>query len=402
MQKSKVLSFILILSILSLNISFQAEASRKVFYPANMENEYAILLSGGFNTFNNHARYWNDIGEAYLMLKKYGYRDENIIVFYADGNYPNAANCHNWTDTKPQYANIKIDYPATKENLTLAINKINHSKSNSLFLFCTDHGMANGDLVLWSQFLPPNEFAEIFSPTLLYRVRIFEFEQCFSGAFVEPLSSKNTIIVTAATDSEYSWAMPPDYDYNTFNFFFNAAIKEELPEGYTYQVFPTAADLDRDGEISMAEAFNYVVNLIDFDIQSTPWYNDDGTGMPKTSTIKIIGSGSIGDLTHLGVITILRPTPIAQIINNQNINPSKYSPLYQSSLNNLDIALNNIIQLIEETEDSNKKTELNNLYEKAVALKNSAEEEARKERYLQAKNIIQEAILLVSNKESAQ
>jgi len=402
MQKAKLLPFLLIFSLLSLNINFEAEASRKVFYPANMENEYAILLSGGFNTINNHARYWNDIGEAYLMLKKYGYQDENIIVFYADGNYPNPANCHNWTDVKSQYSTMMIDYPATKENLTLAINKIKHSNSNSLFVFCTDHGMANGDLVLWPQFLSPNEFAEIFSPTLLYRVRIFEFEQCFSGAFVEPLSSKNTIVATAATDSEFSWAMPPDYDYNTFNFFFNAALKEELPEGYTYQVPPTVADLDRDGKVSIAEAFNYVVNLIDFDIQSTPWYNDDGTGMPKTSTIKIMGSGSIGDLTHLGVITILRPTPIAQIINNQNINPSKYSPLYQSSLNNLEIALNNIKQLIVDTEDSNKKTELNIIYEKALELKKDAEEEANKERYLQAKNIIQKAISLVSNKEFVQ
>jgi hypothetical protein len=397
MQKSKILSFLVIFSLLSLNISFQAEASRKVFYPANMENEYAILLSGGFNTINNHARYWNDIGEAYLMLKKYGYRDENIIVFYADGNYPNAINCHNWLEVKPQYNNIKIDYPATKDNIILAINSISHSRDNSLFLFCTDHGMANGDLVLWGQFLSPNEFANIFYPTLVYRIRIFEFEQCYSGAFVEPLSSKNTIVVTAATDSESSWAMPPDYEYNTFNFFFNAAIKEELPEGQTYEVPPTTADVDRDGRVSVAEAFNYVVYLTNFDIQSTPWYNDDGSGIPKVSALKIIGGGNLGDLTHLGVITILRPTTIYQATGNQNINPSNYSPLYQKRLDDLNIALNELKNIVEITQDVNQKTELINIYEKAISLKNNAEEEANKERYLQAENIINEAILLISS-----
>lgn len=397
MKSSKIVSLLLILFLLSINISFEAEASKKIFYPANMGNEYAILISGGFNSINNHARYWNDIGEAYLMLKKYGYLDENIIVFYADGNYPNASNCHNWLEIKPQYSDMKVDYPATKENIRLAISNMTYSNSNSLFLFCTDHGMSNGDLVLWGQFVSPQEFAEIFYPTLIYRVRIFEFEQCFSGAFVAPLSSKNTIIVTAATDEEYSWAMPPDYEYNTFNFFFNAAINQELPQGSFYDIPPTAADSDRDGKVSMAEAFNYVVNLINFDIQSTPWYNDDGTGIPKTSTIKIIGSESIGDLTHLGVITILQSTTIFQAINNENINPEKYAPLYQKSMEILNIQLINIQEIIENTQDIHEKIRLEDILNKSLLLKNRAEKEAKKERYLQAKNIIQEAISLVSN-----
>lgn len=397
MKNKRLTAFLFIFSLLLLNISFQAEASRKIFYPANMGNEYAILISGGYNPINNHARYWNDIGESYLMLKKYGYRDENIIVFYADGNYPNPSNCHNWSEVKSQYSSMKIDYPATKESLRLAINNIPHSNSYSLFVFCTDHGMANGDLVLWNQFIPPEEFAEIFYPTLNYRVRIFEFEQCFSGAFVEPLSSKNTIIVTAAAADELSWAMPPDYDYNTFNFFFNAAIKEELPQGYIYEVPPTAADVDRDGRVSIAEAFNYVVNLTNFNIQSTPWYNDDGTGVPKTSTVRVLGSGSIGDLAHLGIITIISPTPVAQITNNENLNPSKFAPLYQNSLDNLNTILSKIQQIVESNQDINQKTELGNVYEKALLLRDQAEEEAKKERYLQAKNIIQEAILLLSS-----
>ncbi len=397
MCKTKILLIITMLLLLELNISFQAEASRKIFYPANMENEYAILLSGGFNRINNHARYWNDIGEAYLMLKKYGYSDENIIVFYADGNYPNATNCHNWNDIKSQYSVVKIDYASTKENIGLAINSIQHKKNNSLFVFCTDHGMTNGDLVLWGQFISPEKFSEIFYPTLNYRVRIFEFEQCFSGSFVEPLSSTNTIIVTAATDNEYSWAMSPDYDYNTFNFFFNAAIKQDLPEGYFYEVPPILADVDKNGKVSMAEAFNYVVNLTNFNIQSTPWYNDDGTGTPETTTLKIMGSGSIGDLTHLGVITLLQSATISQIINNENINPSKYAPLYQNSLDELNISLKNLKEIIDSIQDADQKIKLISIYEKAMLLKNQAEEEAKKERYLQAKNIIEKAILLISN-----
>jgi len=396
MQKSKLLTSLLILSLLLVNINLQAEASRKVYYPANMENEYAILLSGGFNKLNNHARYWNDIGEAYLILKKYGYRDENIIVFYADGNYPNPSNCHNWAEVKPQYSNVKIDYAATRDNIKFAVDNIQHSSRNSLFVFCTDHGMSNGDLVLWNQIISPEEFAEIFYPTLTYRVRVFEFEQCYSGAFVTPLSSDNTIVVTAAADNELSWAMAPEYEYNAFNFFFNAAINQDLPEGYTYEVPPHEADIDGNGLVSIAEAFNYVVNLVNFDIKSTPWYNDDGAGVPMTSTVRIIGSGSLGDLTHLSIVTVIMPTPIAQIINNPNINPSHYSPLYQNSLNKLDSQLNELQEFIDNTMDTNEKSRLMEIYERAISLKIMAEEEAKKERYLQAKNIILEALSLLS------
>lgn len=387
----------IVLSLLSLNINFETEASRKVFYPIGMENEYAILFSSGYNTNNNHARYWNDIGEAYLMLKKYGYREENIIVLYADGNSPNVTNCHNWTEVKPQYSIMGVDYPATKGGLRSAVSSIPHTKNNSLFMFTTDHGASNGSLVLWMEELSPNEFAEIFSPTLIYRVRIFEFEQCFSGAFVAPLSSGNTIVVTAATDDEYSWAMQPEYEYDSFNFFFNAAIKEELPEVYFYEVPPSKADANMDGRVSMAEAFNYAANLANFEMYSTPWYNDDGTGIPKTSTHRIMGSGSLGDLTHLGVLTILRPTTVYQATGNENINPSKYAPLYNKGLDELALKLETLRERIEVVSDYNQKTELENIYQKAIELMNAAEEEAKKERYLQAKNIIQKALFLISN-----
>jgi len=387
MSKIKIISLIIII-FFSINHPTSLDASKKVFYPLNMENEYAILIAGGYNSTNNHARYWNDIGEVYQILKQYGYKDKNILVFYADGNYPNSSNCHNWLSVKQRYNAIPIDYAATKSNLEKAIASISHSKSNGLFVFCTDHGMADGSLVFWGELVSPNEFSDAFLPTLEYRIRVFEFEQCYSGAFLAPLSSKNTIVATAATDNELSWALPPDYSYDSFNFFFNSAIKGEFPEGHTYQVPPSAADIDRNNKISIAEAFNYVSNLINFDLKSTPWYNDSGGGIPVTSTANIIGTGSLGDLTHLGVMTIIRPEVLGAITLKTSVDPSVNRPLYVKELDKFLERLTNIEELIK---NSNNQEALK-LYNEALNLKSGAEEDAKNEKYIQAKNKLKDAI----------
>lgn len=387
MLKIKIIFLIIILIFFSVSYPASLDASKKVFYPLNMENEYAVLIAGGYNSANNHARYWNDIGEAYQILKQYGYTDKNIIVFYANGNYPNSSNCHNWLSVKQQYSSIQIDYAATKSNLKNAIASIPHSKSNGLFVFSTDHGMADGSLVLWGEFVSPEEFSDIFSPTLGYRMRVFEFEQCYSGAFLAPLSSKNTIIVTASTDAELSWALPPDYGYDSFNFFFNSALKGSFPEGYTYPISPSKADVDRDGRISIAEAFNYVSNLINFDLKSTPWYSESEDGIPITSTVNIIGTGSLGDLTHLGVMTIIRPEVLGAITTKTSIEPSSNRPLYLKELN---LLLEKLEYMGNGLEDSRSQDTLR-VYNEALKLKESAEEDAKGEKYLQARNKLRRA-----------
>ena len=251
--------------------------------------------------------------------------------------------------------------------------------------------MADGSLVLWGEFVSPEEFSDIFSPTLEYRMRVFEFEQCYSGAFLAPLSSKNTIIVTASTDAELSWALPPDYSYDSFNFFFNSALKGSFPEGYTYPVPPSAADVDRDGRISIAEAFNYVSNLINFDLKSTPWYNEGGDGIPTNSTANIIGTGSLGDLIHLGVMTVLRPEILGAISLSTSVDPSLNRPIYTKELSIFLEKLNSIETLIK---GSNNQDAIK-LYNEAMKLKGIAESEAENERYLQARNKLREGSSLL-------
>jgi hypothetical protein len=52
---------------------------------------WAIVLSGGANYYNNHARYWNDLSEMYeILTDTYGYDEDNVFVLYADGNPPEA------------------------------------------------------------------------------------------------------------------------------------------------------------------------------------------------------------------------------------------------------------------------------------------------------------------------
>ena len=59
--------------------------------PRYIANKYAIIISGGVNSNNNHERYWNDCSSIYTTLvKKYYYSASNIYVLMADGTDPGA------------------------------------------------------------------------------------------------------------------------------------------------------------------------------------------------------------------------------------------------------------------------------------------------------------------------
>ncbi len=94
-----------------------------------LPNHYAILFSGGYNQANNHIRYWNDLKFMYITLvNKYGYKKENIVVFYADENGLDGQ--------------IPVHYSATQTNLKTALDLLrkNLNEKDFVFIFTTNHG----------------------------------------------------------------------------------------------------------------------------------------------------------------------------------------------------------------------------------------------------------------------
>jgi len=96
------------------------------------------------------------------------------------------------------------------------------------------------------------------------------FEQCYSGGMIDDLEGDGRVIATAAHWSELSWAMGPDYIYDTFVYHWTCAMAWETPDGV-----PVNADTNDDGIISMHEAFIYA-EAHDFD-DETPQYSSTPT-----------------------------------------------------------------------------------------------------------------------------
>lgn len=298
--------------------------------PFYLKNRYAILFSGGYNAANNHVRYWNDLKFMYsTLINKYGYTDKTIYVLYADGT--------------GRDSDMTVDYAATETNLKKLLDKLRYNATTRdfIFIFTTNHGGgflaedltspnahggqfdADGDegeeplyesvydmdlsgdgdkndqvawdevLYGWGSDILDDTFHDVFKK-LKYNKMVIVMEQCYSGGLIFDLaqSGTNKAIMSAAGQYESSWGMPPSYNYDEFSYHFTCAINQADPDGNVVK-----ADSNRDGKVSMVEAFNYARKM---DTQEeTPWYEDSGDGVPHSGEMPASGEGTLGSSTFL-------------------------------------------------------------------------------------------------------
>jgi hypothetical protein len=272
--------------------------------PAQASNDHtnwAILISGGWNTASNNARYWNDIGEMYeILTDTYDYTADHIFVLYADGNPPTAANCPDPEHVYGYPTNV-IDFAATLTNLDTVTDTIAASSSpwDTLFVFTNDHGAADGSLYLWGETISPATFAGsgYIGDISQYTWRAFVMKQCYSGAFVAPLSGPRTLIATACRADEQAHGGLDHPRYGEFSFYFSAALKGAEPDivGGT----PVDADVNNDGRVSFVEAFNYAQSHDER--PEHPQYDDNGDGISHEGQMPAGGDGSQGSFVFIGV-----------------------------------------------------------------------------------------------------
>jgi hypothetical protein len=258
---------------------------------------YAFIISGGANSSNNHIRYWNDCSFIYKALTQvYGYADDHIRVCMSDGTNP-AIDRSDGTDSPTDLdgdGDADIEYPATSEYIDQVFDELaaTLTADDQLFLFTTDHGAQESGyacyLNLWNfEELHDHQLAA-YIDALPCETIICTFEQCFSGGMVDDLAGDGRIIATAASWDQYSWAMPPDYVYDEFVYYWISAVAGQTPTGT-----PVDADTDDDGAVSMREAFLYAQDQDS--AEESPQYSSTPSGLGDDVVLGE-GSGASGTL----------------------------------------------------------------------------------------------------------
>jgi hypothetical protein len=226
-------------------------------------NCYAVLLSGGYNMYNNHIRYYNDIKFIFTTLKEvYSYKDDHIYVLVSDGTDP-APDRSDGTNSPPDLDGDgadDIEYPA----LLWAVDEVFDSLAakvtadDQVFVFTTDHGSSYGGWSVYLNLWNMEELSDSYLASLVNALPaatfIFTMEQCFSGGFEDDLQTvPPRVFSSAARHDEYSWAMS-NLLYDEYVYYWTAAVRWEDPYGN-----PVDADVNDDGKVTMDEAYNYAL-----------------------------------------------------------------------------------------------------------------------------------------------
>ena len=198
------------------------------------DSRYAVLMNGGYNSGNNHVRYWNDLSNIYITLVDvYGYLDENIIVLCSDGldSAPDQSNGENSDPDLDGDGDDDIMYSCTLSDVDMVFEELVETMSGGgeLFVFTTDHGDTDGGydthFCLWNmEELTDAHFASLLADIPATEI-ICTFEPCFSGGFMDDVVVSPGPIVASSScrHDEYSWAMG-NLIYDEYAFYWTAAV----------------------------------------------------------------------------------------------------------------------------------------------------------------------------------
>jgi hypothetical protein len=198
--------------------------------------KFAFLISG-----NTEERHEKNLALVYKTLLWCGFGKENIYILDGEGR------------KNSRYA---VDGRANRKNIRAVFTDLQRRMNDGdfLFIYTTDHGgrdmrtfPGRGGLIKVSTLSLPGsekdldeiEFAE-YVDRLKFRIGVFVFDQCLSGGFAERAAGRNRITISACKRDE-------DSDDNTF------------PQTFFKSFRLKAADLNKDGRVSVRETFLYTL-----------------------------------------------------------------------------------------------------------------------------------------------
>jgi hypothetical protein len=245
------------------------------------QHRWALIVNGGWDMANNHIRYWGDISNMYCALvQTYGYLEDHIIVCNSDG-VSSGVDRSDGTDSPRDLdgdGDDDIDYAGTYTGLTSAILEFKDlTQDDFFFFFASNHGEQTGpdtcdaELCLWNYgAITDADFAARVDSTINAAIKVYVFEQCYSGGFVDDLDRVNEVVITAARcdESSYDGITPVDpvsgqNYFDEFAYEWTAAVRGCFADSVPAQPWicgtPCDADSNGDGRVDMVEAFNWAV-----------------------------------------------------------------------------------------------------------------------------------------------
>ena len=146
---------------------------------------------------------------------------------------------------------------------------------------------------LYGSYLVDDELKELLRPFKTKNM-VIALSPCFSGGFIDDISKKGRVILTAVTDEITSFGT-------------------HFADNFNYaSSYANGADSNNDGDVSFCEIFNYILG---HDYSDYPLYDDNGDANGQHLGIPISGDGCLGSSISYNKIILPNIT-----ISNTEIN----------------------------------------------------------------------------------
>ena len=262
---------------------------------------YAVLVNGGRNRLTNHERYWNDCSFLYRTLRQtFHIPKRNITVLMSDGGKPYEDMLR--TDGRGFVSSPEdldgdgkgdVNFPATRQMLNSVLITLSQqlTTADHLFLFVIDHGgttdhLSDSFIWLWEdERMEDYALRSMLSLIEAGSINIV-MGQCYAGGFMDEMMRDGRIMTAACRGDEQSW-VSPDRPYDEFVYHWTCAVNGADETG-----LPVDADADGNGEVSMAEAFEYARSHDR--VNETPQYASWPEELGEQWTFRNACSGTLG------------------------------------------------------------------------------------------------------------
>ena len=249
-------------------------------YSGSGQNCYAVIISGGANSYNNWGRYWNNCSQIYsTLLQKYHIPENHITILMSDGTNP--ANDRNiGDDVTPVYVNTDpdidqdgdddIDFSCTHANVLSVLTNLQATltANDQLFIYITDHGYqesghdAGANLWNWEE-LRDDEL-EDWTDNMACPVLI-TMGTCHAGGFIDDFAaSVNNRALAVSCDWDEGTDVGTTYpNYTQWLYYYTSGVRGFFPAAgpIPYQDGGACdADADDDGRVDFHEAWTYATD----------------------------------------------------------------------------------------------------------------------------------------------
>ena len=220
-MKKMVLFFLLSLTMVS-----EVNASRKFWG----YHDYAVIINGGGDMYQNYERYWNNCSSIYkLLVEEYGYPKDHIFVIMADGT--NSANDRTLIGGGYGSSPLDLDgdgtndinYSATKSNISTVFNTLQNTLTtyDNLVVYTTGPGYrSNGNsyLTLWNNIqMSASELDTELNKVSAHVINIL-MQQDYSGGFINTLLKSNRTVTSACSATTQAGVLP-NATHNAYTYY---------------------------------------------------------------------------------------------------------------------------------------------------------------------------------------